>query len=90
MRAFARSIVESVRHPLLVLDEGLRVVIANASFYRTFGGTSPATEGRDLFEIDGGRWDHPRLRALLKDVIPRDRSFTELEVEHDCPPWAGG
>ena len=70
MQAFARSIVDTVRHPLLVLDAGLRVVVANASFYRTFGSTASATEGHDLFEIDGGRWDQPRLRTLLKEVIP--------------------
>ncbi len=85
MQAFARSILDTVRHPLLVLDAGLRVVVANPSFYRTFGSASSATEGHDLFEIDGGRWDQPRLRGLLKDVIPKDASFKDLEVESDCP-----
>ena len=84
MQAFARSIVDTVRHPLLVLDAELRVVVANPSFYRTFGSTSSATEGRGLFEIDGGRWDQPSLRILLKDVIPRDGSFKDHEVEYEC------
>ncbi|MGH7232051.1 MAG: PAS domain-containing protein, partial [Nitrospiraceae bacterium] len=35
-QAFAESIVATVRHPLLVLDGGLRVVSANAAFYRFF------------------------------------------------------
>jgi light-regulated signal transduction histidine kinase (bacteriophytochrome) len=85
MQAFARSIVHTVRHPLLILDAGLRVVVANASFYRTFGGTSSLIDGCDLFEIDGGRWDHPRLRTLLVGVIPKDGSFRDHEVEIDCP-----
>jgi signal transduction histidine kinase len=85
MQAFARSILDTVRHPLLVLDAGLRVVVANPSFYRTFGSISSATEGHGLFEIDGGRWDQPRLRALLKDVIPKDAAFKDFEVEYDCP-----
>jgi signal transduction histidine kinase len=84
MQAFARSIVDTVRHPLLVLDAALRVVVANPSFYRTFGSAASATVGHDLFEIDGGRWDQPRLRALLKGVIPEDRSFKDLEVEYEC------
>jgi PAS domain S-box-containing protein len=85
MQAFARSIVETVRHPLLVLDEQLRVVVANPSFYRTFGGTSAATVGHGLFEIDGGRWNQPRLQRLLEDVIPQDRPFKDIEIEYDCP-----
>ncbi|MDB5308581.1 MAG: sensor histidine kinase [Gemmataceae bacterium] len=85
MQAFARSIVDTVRHPLLVLDAGLRVVVANASFYRTFGGTSSVTDGRELVAIDSGRWNHPRLRTLLGNVIPEDGSFRDLEVEIDCP-----
>ncbi len=35
-RTFAASIVETVREPLLVLDDQLRVVLANQSFYRIF------------------------------------------------------
>jgi PAS domain S-box-containing protein len=85
MQAFARSIVDTVRHPLLVLDAELRVVVANPSFYRTFGSTSLATEGRGLFEIDSGHWNQPGLRTLLMDVIPRDGSFRDHEVEYDCP-----
>ena len=86
MQAFARSIVETVRHPLLVLDVGLKVVVANPSFYRTFGTTESATEGNDFFVIDGGRWDQPRLRTLLKEVIPRDGLFKDVEVEYECRP----
>jgi hypothetical protein len=57
MQAFARSFVETIRLPLLVLSEGLRVVVANPSFYRNSGGDLSATVGHDLFEIYGGRWD---------------------------------
>ena len=35
-RGFAASVVETMHEPLLVLDDQLRVVLANRSFYRTF------------------------------------------------------
>lgn len=54
-------------------------------FFRTFGAEISVTEGWDLFAIDGGRWDLPRLRTLLREVIPRDGSFRDFEVEYDCP-----
>jgi hypothetical protein len=62
-------------------------VVANPSFYRTFGSAASATVGNDLFKIDGGRWDQPRLRALLKDVIPEDRSFKDVRHPRDMPKW---
>jgi PAS domain S-box-containing protein len=85
MRAFAQSIVETVRHPLVVLDGRLRVRRANAAFYRVFGGTSAETEGRPLFEVGSGPWDIPRLRALLEDVIGRGEPFEDFEVRPDLP-----
>ncbi|WP_439621016.1 sensor histidine kinase [Gemmata sp.] len=85
MRGFAQSIVETVRHPLLVLDQELRVRGANAAFYRTFGVAPAETEGRLMYELGGGQWDIPWLRRVL-DAVTRDgSSFQDFEVEHDFP-----
>jgi PAS domain-containing protein len=35
-REYAESIVNTVHEPLVVLDTGLRVILANRSFYETF------------------------------------------------------
>ncbi|UCF01961.1 MAG: PAS domain-containing protein [Deltaproteobacteria bacterium] len=35
-REYAESVVDTVREPLVVLDAGLRVILANRSFYETF------------------------------------------------------
>src|SRR5580658_7719558 len=84
MQTCARSIVETVRHPLLVLDAAHRVVVANASFYRTFDTTSSATVSHDLFEIDGGQWDIPSLPKQLEGIMS-DGAFEDLEVKHNFP-----
>ena len=84
-RRYAEAIVETVREPLLVLDERLRVVSANRAFYDGFG-TSPAdTAGRALFELGNGQWDIPSLRGLLERVLAHGEAFNEAEVEHDFP-----
>lgn len=85
MRAFARSIVDTVRHPLLILDDALRVVIANASFYRAFGGSPAGILGQDLFEIDNGRWNYGPIRSLLLNIIPQSGSLQDYEVEYVTP-----
>lgn len=84
MRGFAQSIVETVRHPLLVLDGQMRIIKANAAFSRAFGVAGSQTEGQVLYAL-GDLWDVPRLRALLGRVAPDGASFEDFEVRHDFP-----
>ncbi|WP_295886214.1 chemotaxis protein CheB [uncultured Thiohalocapsa sp.] len=82
-RHYAESIVETVRQPLLVLTEDLRVEAANASFYETFGVTPGETRGQHIYTLGNGQWDIPELRELLDDVLPRDNAFEGYRVAHD-------
>ena len=54
-RSLEEAIVDTVREPLLVLDEALRVVVARRSFYRAFNVTRQETEGRHLYELGSGQ-----------------------------------
>jgi PAS domain S-box-containing protein len=80
--AFAESIVDTMRDPLLVLDGNLRVVTASQQFYRSFGVTREETEGRLVYELGNRQWDIPRLRTLLEDILPQESTFRDFEVEH--------
>ena len=83
-RDFALSIVDTIRHPLLVLGMDRRVISANRSFYGIFH-TSPAeTEGRSFFELGGGHFDTPELRARLDRVLYHEESFESFEFAGDC------
>ncbi len=81
----ASRIVETIREPLLVLDDGLRVVRANPAFCRTFGTSPSAAEGSPLEELCGGRWDLPELRRRLERVLEEDEPFEGFEVERTLP-----
>jgi len=83
--AYVRSIVDTVREPLVVLDGRLRVQSANRAFYRTFRVSPQDTEDRLLYELGNGQWDIAGLRALLEDILPRKTSFDDFEVAHDFP-----
>jgi PAS domain S-box-containing protein len=82
---YAESIVETVRKPLLVLDERLRVKTANRSFYQTFQATKEETENASLFSLGNGQWDIPALRTLLEEVLPQNTQFQDFEVDHAFP-----
>jgi two-component system, chemotaxis family, CheB/CheR fusion protein len=84
-RAYAESIVATIREPLLVLDAGLRVVSANPAFGRAFAISSPDIQGQVVYKLNGGQWDIPGLRQLLEDVLPRNSAFEDFKVEHDFP-----
>ena len=81
-REFAECIVDTVREPLVVLGADLRVRSANRSFYCSFGGIPEETNGRLVYELGNGQWNIPGLRTLLEEILPRDHSFRDFEVDH--------
>ena len=50
-RKLAEGIVDTVRGPLIVLGDDLRVVTASRSFYRYFQATAEDTVGRPIYEL---------------------------------------
>ena len=82
---YAQSIVETVREPMLILTEDLRVKSANQSFYQTFRVKPEETENLFLYDLGSGQWNIPSLRTLLEDILPGHHTFEEHEVEHDFP-----
>jgi chemotaxis protein methyltransferase CheR len=83
--ALAQAIVDTVREPLLVLDQDLCVVAASRSFYLTFGARPQDTEGRLLFALGNGHWDIPQLRAALESVAFRGKTIEAFEVDRFFP-----
>src|SRR6516162_6004005 len=81
-RAYAESIVATVREPLVVLDSSLRVQTANDSFYKVFQVQRAETEGRLIYELGNRQWDIPDLRHLLEEILPQSKVFNDFEVTH--------
>ena len=84
-QVYTQAILDTVREPLVVLDENLRVVSANRSFYETFRANREDTEQKPIYELGDGQWDIPRLRELLKRILSEDKQFENIEVTHDFP-----
>ena len=82
-RDFAANTIETVRESLLVLDAQLRIESANRAFYRTFGVSPQLTVGKFMYDVGNGQWNIPGLRALLEDILPRQKTIENFEVEHD-------
>ena len=82
---FLRSIVDTVREPLLVLDAELRITAANRSFYTVFGVSPQETIAKSLYDLGDGQWDIPQLRTLMGEVYPKSQDVRDFVVEHEFP-----
>src|SRR4051794_3654903 len=81
----AKAIVDTAREPLLVLDRDLRIIVASRSFYLTFELTRLVTQGRKIYDLDGGVWNIAELRLLLERIVPEHRVMEGFEVARDFP-----
>jgi two-component system CheB/CheR fusion protein len=81
-RDFAEAVIGTVRDPLLILDDELRVRKVNEAFLTNFRTTAADVLGHRLFELDRRRWENPRLRTLLQRILPRRTTFDNFEVTH--------
>ena len=82
---YTKSIINTVREPLIILYEDLTVALANRSFYQVFKVKPEETGGKPIYDLGNRQWDIPKLRELLEEILPKTTSFDNLEVEHDFP-----
>ena len=82
-REYAESIINTVREPLISLDQDLRVVSASRSFYEVFKVNPKETVGQLIYDLGNNQWDIPKLRELLENILPQKATFDNYEVEHD-------
>lgn len=84
-KAFAESIVETVKEILIVLDERLVVVSANAAFEAHFGRSPDEAVGRPIGEALPALARAGDLVALLGTILPERGTIEDLEITFDDP-----
>ena len=82
---YIKTIVDTLREPFLILDEELRVVSANKTFYAFFHVTVAETEGKLVYDLGDGQWNIRKLKILLEDILPKNTYFEDFKVEHIFP-----
>ncbi len=80
--ARSRAIVQTVREPIVVVDEGLRVVMTNAAFREVYakGKDEQETVGEPLDRIGAGAWADAVLAERLGEVGRRNRELWDYEL----------
>ena len=84
-RVYADAVIESAREPILVLNQDLRVTVANPSYYKLFEVSPCETENRLLFDLGKRQWDIPVLRELLDKITRNNSRIDDYEVTRSFP-----
>lgn len=80
---YFRNIFNTVRGAILILDENLRVLSANRSFFNIFRVDAAKTIGTLLYDLGNGQWNIPHLRVLLEEILPNNDTVDDYEIVHD-------
>jgi two-component system, chemotaxis family, CheB/CheR fusion protein len=80
-RAYSESIIDTVRQPLIVLDDALCLVSANRSFYSTFEVEPGGAVGRPF----ASQLDAPALQRFLERIRTELEAIEDHEIELDLP-----
>ena len=81
----ATKIIETIRDSILLLDEHLKVIFANRSFYTNFQVSSEETLGKKVYDIGNGQWDMPQLKLLLEETLTKNKEFFDYKVDYVFP-----
>jgi PAS fold len=76
------ALVACARESFLVLDNHLKVILANPTFYEVFQVLPEKTENQFLYELGDKQWDIPELKKLIEEILPKKKVVKDFEVTH--------
>ncbi|MCX7097640.1 MAG: PAS domain-containing protein [Methylococcales bacterium] len=79
------AIVNTVRQPLLVLDDKFCILTANPAFNQAFSSNNDNLAGQALFAINGAGWDSDALRGYLTGTLTSNMPLDAYCMEADFP-----
>ncbi|MFA9230711.1 MAG: PAS domain-containing protein, partial [Microgenomates group bacterium] len=84
-RIYAQAIVDTVRQPLLVMDDALNLVSINPAFETLFRVSEAEEIDKSVFDLAKGRWRQPEIRSLLANLIADGKPFNDIQVYQSFP-----
>ena len=80
-----KGIVDTIRDPLVVLEQDMTIVMASKAFLTMFGITESAARGLRFSELGQHQWDVPALRHLMERVLPENKPIESFEIDDTFP-----
>lgn len=82
---FTQNIVNTIREPLIVLNEDLKIVSANNSFYKLFKLKESKIIGQFIYDVGAGQLDNSQLKKLLSQVLSKKQTFDGFPINCNLP-----
>jgi PAS domain S-box-containing protein len=79
---YTKAIVDTIKEPILVLNENLQIFAANEAFYQFFKSQEKDTIGKMVFDLGNRQWNSPKLKQLLQEILPEKHQIVGFEVTH--------
>jgi two-component system CheB/CheR fusion protein len=76
-------VLSAIPHPLVIVDQNLRVMWVNAPFLELFRVDAKDTIGNLLSNLGSGQWAHPKLRGAIDATLDNGSTFRDFRIEHD-------
>jgi two-component system, chemotaxis family, CheB/CheR fusion protein len=84
-KQYANNIIDTVREPLVVLNQFMHIKKANKSFYKYFQLYPAETEDVSFFNINKGVFDIPELKKILVQVLPEEKIIESFSMKAEFP-----
>jgi signal transduction histidine kinase/ActR/RegA family two-component response regulator len=84
-KSYSKAIVDTIRTPLLLLDDKLSIRLANVAYYERFSVTSENIDDKLFFETGKGMWNSEELHEKIMQVLDEKKPFWDFEVEKEFP-----
>ena len=88
-REYAESIINTMREPLIALDQDLRVVSVSRSFYEVFKVNPKETVGQLIYDREINSGISPSCGNCWKPSFPKRQPLMTMRLNTILPPLAG-
>ena len=79
-RNYVEAIIATLREPIVVLDQDLRIKNINRAFASKYAITKELAKTKPVYEICNGLFENAMMRSLLEKVLPENQQLDDYEI----------
>jgi diguanylate cyclase (GGDEF)-like protein len=79
------KLLDTIKEPVLLLNESLRVSMASRRFYTKFLIKEEDTLGKLFYEFGDGQWNIPALKNMISKILIEGKTIEDYKIENYFP-----
>jgi len=86
-RNYTEAIVDTLREPIVVLDNNLRIKNISRAFSKKYTITKEEAEGKLIYEIQNHIFDNVHMRSMLEKILPQKAQLDDYQIQINLQPY---